>query len=133
MFCLEDKVRFLIHLLEHGFRTADEGGTGQICVIYDRANMSNANKDDQLVNTVKSFSGILQDYYAERLGAVYVLHVNWLYYIMFQAVKSFLKRTTRDKIFIIRNVNVLRTYFDEGQLMREYGGTNGYVHCYPKE
>lgn len=131
-FDLEDTMRFIVYLIEQGLRMADEAESGQLCVIYDRGNVVKANRDPQLIETVKKISGMLQDYYAERLAAMYILHVNWFYYIMFQAMKPFINKSTRKKLFIVRNVNGLREHFEEDQLMEEYGGTNGYVHSYPK-
>lgn len=75
-FSIDEMIRFCIYEVENGIKRADEMGSGQMCVIYDRGNMTDKNKDPELINTMKKLSGMLQAYYAERLGALYVLHVN---------------------------------------------------------
>lgn len=130
-FPLEDTMRYMIYLVEYGVNLADKSGIGQISVIYDRAGLSSENRDSKLIELVKKLSSMLQDFYAERLGAVYVLHINWLYWLMFQIAKPLLNKKTREKIQIVRNVEGLAQYFDSDQLLREYGGTNTYEHPYP--
>jgi hypothetical protein len=43
--------------------------------------------------------GVLQDYYAERLHKAYVLHVNWIYKMLYGIVKPFLSERTKSKVF----------------------------------
>jgi len=128
---LEDTMRYCIYLIEKGCQLADELGSGQICVIYDRGEITSANKDNRLIDAIKSLSGMLQDFYAERLGAVYVLHVNWFYWLMFQAAKPFMQKKTRKKVQVLRNPNNLLNFFDKSELLEEYGGTSSYSHPYP--
>lgn len=49
------------------------------------------------------FAQMLQDYYAERLGRMYILKANWLYKTMYAIIKPFLSRKTKDKVFLIFN------------------------------
>ena len=130
-FPLEETMRYLIYLVEYGVKLSDELGVGQISVVYDRAGLSSENRDNKLIDLVKKLSSMLQDFYAERLGAVYVLHVNWLYWLMFQIAKPLLNKKTRGKIHILRNVEGLTEFFEGDQLLREYGGSDSYVHPYP--
>mmetsp|Transcript_3471 Transcript_3471/g.3215 ORF Transcript_3471/g.3215 Transcript_3471/m.3215 type:complete len:131 (+) Transcript_3471:345-737(+) len=129
---MDNMIRYCIYLVEIGIRLADESGNGQICVIYDRGQMTDANRDPELIGTMKRLSGMLQDYYAERLGALYVLHVNWVYWLMYQAVKPMLQKKTRNKVHVLRNANGLRDHFSQDQLLAEYGGNDDYVHPYPR-
>jgi hypothetical protein len=76
--------------------------------------------------------GLMQDYYAERLGSLFVLHVNWFYWFMWQCVKPLINKKTRSKIHVLKNGRGLLEYIDSDQLLREYGGTNDYVHPYPQ-
>ena len=101
-------------------------------MIYDREIMTSANRDTNLISIVKTLATMLQDFYAERLGAMYVLHVNWFYRMMYQAVKYLLHQKTRDKFHVLGANSDLLAYFDEDQLMRNYGGFNEYVHPYPE-
>ncbi|OMJ83991.1 hypothetical protein SteCoe_14977 [Stentor coeruleus] len=131
-FALEETMRYVIYLVEQGVKLADEKHTGQMCVIYDRGDISSANKDGNLIELGKGLAAMLQDFYAERLGAVYILHVNWLYWLIFQAVKPLLNKKTRNKIHILRNVEGLKEHFNPSQLLVEYGGENEFRCPYPE-
>jgi hypothetical protein len=126
-------MRLVIFHVEKIVKIADDMGVGQICVLWDRAHMTDANKDNKWIALMRTLTGMLQDFYAERLGAVYVLHVNWVYWLMFQIAKPLIQRKTGDKIKIIRNNAGLREHFDPDQLMSDYGGESEYIHPFPKE
>lgn len=128
----EETMRYVIYLVEQGCKIADSKGVGQIAVLYDRGGMSSANKDGHLIEMMKTLSAMLQDFYAERLGAVYVLHVNWLYWLIFQAVKPLIHKKTRDKIHIMRNEKGLKDHFPPLELLQEYGGADEYIHQFPE-
>ena len=46
-------------MIEQGVKIADESGTGQVCVLYDRGGMVAANKDNNLISMVREMSGML--------------------------------------------------------------------------
>jgi hypothetical protein len=131
-FSIENTMRFVIYCVEQAVQIADKNGVGQICVLYDRGNMTDANRDHRLMELIRNLSAMLQDFYAERLGAVYVLHVNWIYWIMYQMVKPLVQRKTGDKVHIFRNANGLSEFFHPHALMKEYGGTSSFIPEYPK-
>jgi CRAL/TRIO domain len=132
-FTTEETMRFVIYLVEKGIKKADKKGVGQICVLNDRSNITSANRDNKLITLIRSLASMLQDFYAERLGAVYILHVNWLYWLLFQAAKPLINKKTREKIHIIRNIEGLKEHFPTNKLMVEYGGEDDYVYRYPKQ
>lgn len=129
---LQDIIRHSVYLIEQGIKLADSTGSGQVSVIYDRGQLSDRNKDPELIETSKKLMGLMQDYYAERLGNLFVLHVNWFYWFMWQCVKPLINKKTRSKIHVLKNGKGLLEYIDSDQLLREYGGTNDYVHPYPQ-
>ena len=129
-FPLEETIRYLIYVVELGCKLADEKGVGQISVIFDRSGITKENMDVELHLLMKNLSGILQDFYAERLGGVYVVHVNWFFWLMFQTSKPFFSRKTREKLHILRNEKGLKDYFLPSHLLVEYGGTDEYTHPY---
>ena len=57
---------------------------------------------------------VLQDFYAERLFRVYVLHVNWLFRMLFAMVKPMMSARTTEKVKLSINrfeyVVVLMTF-----------------------
>jgi len=85
--------------------------------------MTKKNYDTTLIKFAMKFVGILQDYYAERLSVMYILNVNWLYKMMYGMIKPFLAQKTKDKIVILDQPEHLNKFFNEDQLLPEYGGT----------
>ena len=93
--------------------------------------MTSANKDPALMNMVRELSGMFQDFYAERLAKFYVLHVNWLYRMMYTLAKPMLAKKTKQKMEILGSPTDLLRFVDSDQLVADYGGTNTYIHPYP--
>ena len=109
-------------------------GHKTVSVIYDRFGWRRSiNYDSKLMGLVKRLVGMLQDYYAERLAAVYILHINWFFRMIYAIVKPFLSRKTTDKVRIIKKMSDLLKHFDPDCLLPEHGGTSEYKHPYPKE
>ena len=50
-----------------------------------------------MMSYAKKVTGMLQDYYAERLEVAYILHINWFFRLMYGIFKPFLSKKTRDK------------------------------------
>eukprot|EP00658_Telonema_sp_P-2_P037436 TRINITY_DN2692_c0_g1_i1.p1 TRINITY_DN2692_c0_g1~~TRINITY_DN2692_c0_g1_i1.p1 ORF type:complete len:290 (+),score=44.30 TRINITY_DN2692_c0_g1_i1:226-1095(+) len=112
----QSMVRFGVWLLEEGARKCDvtglNGGSNQLCVIYDRRGMSMRNMDRKLFSVVLDLVDIAQDYYAERLGQVYVLGANWFYFTMWRIVRPFLSQRTKDKIIMIDEPREMLKFFE---------------------
>ena len=102
-----------------------------MAVIYDRGQMTNENKDPALMATIRELSGMLSDFYAERLAKMYVLHVGWFYRMMFKMAKPMIAKKTRNKMEVLGNPSDLLQFIDRDQLSPEYGGTSSYVHPWP--
>ena len=66
----------------------------------DRENTSYANFDRRFLGQM-GLASVLQDFYAERLDRVYILHVNWIYKSIFAMVKPFLSEKTKSKVNFI--------------------------------
>ena len=115
--------------MERACRISDENGSKKIVVIMDRENAGWANFDRRLFSQI-SFPTILQDYYAERLHAIYILHTNWVFKSIMAIVKPFLAENTKKKMNIISNLEELKNYFDEEILLQEHGGIVEYVNKY---
>lgn len=124
-------MRYSIYLVEKGVKKSDQLGSKQICVIYDRGEMTSANRDSGLISLFRQLVSMLQDFYAERLGALYILHVNWFFWAIFKIIRPFLSKKTSEKIHVLGNLDELKEFFDSSNLMQEYGGSSEYVHIYP--
>ena len=114
-------MRFGVYLLEEGIKRSEQlGKSEQVCVLYDRSGFNYRNFDLELFTTSKNLVTMLQDNYAERLGALYVLGAGWFYWMIFNIVKVFLTQRTKEKIILINSNDELLHYFDVDQLESEY-------------
>ena len=69
-------------------------------MIVDRENVTMSNFDRRFIGKMGLFS-LLQDFYAERLHKIFVLHINWLFRMLFNIVKPFLSEKTKEKVISI--------------------------------
>ena len=127
----EETLRYSIYLVECAVKLADEEGVGQLCVIYDRGEITDANQDPNFISLARQMASMFNDFYAERLGALYVLHVSWLHWLIYHAVRPTLPKKTREKLHVMRNPSGLREHFDSSELLVEYTCEDPYVHPFP--
>ncbi len=66
----------------------------------DRENSGYANFDRRFLGKM-NFANMLQDYYAERLHKVYILHVNWVFKMIHGIVRPFMSKKTVSKVLKI--------------------------------
>eukprot|EP00941_MAST-03F_sp_MAST-3F-sp1_P002943 g2943.t1 len=132
-----DIMQFFVYMLEKGTAVADAAASakgkekeendvysGQLAVIYDRTGMTMKNVDFKLFGLMKELSGLAQDFYAERLGAVFVIGANWFYWALWKIIRPFLTERTRNKIHILNSHSELLKYFDLSEL--KIGGGKEY-------
>eukprot|EP00656_Telonema_subtile_P031718 TRINITY_DN3469_c0_g1_i1.p1 TRINITY_DN3469_c0_g1~~TRINITY_DN3469_c0_g1_i1.p1 ORF type:complete len:253 (+),score=83.76 TRINITY_DN3469_c0_g1_i1:292-1050(+) len=116
----EAMVRFAVWMLQEGVHRCDqglaEGGNTQLAVIYDRRGMTRKNFDKKLFQVALDMVDIAQDYYAERLGKMYVVGANWFYYMMWGIVKPFLSERTKSKVVLLDKTTDLLEHFDADKL-----------------
>ncbi|KAL8230462.1 hypothetical protein R6Q57_000240 [Mikania cordata] len=68
---------------------------------------------------------ILQDYYPERLGKMFILHVPYVFMAAWKMVYPFIDEKTKEKIVFVENKQLKSTLLkdiDENQLPEIYGG-----------
>ncbi|XP_024172997.1 phosphatidylinositol transfer protein 3 isoform X2 [Rosa chinensis] len=68
---------------------------------------------------------ILQDYYPERLGKMFVVHVPFLFTTVWKIICPFIDNKTKEKIVFVENKMLKSTLLeeiDESQLPEKYGG-----------
>ena len=109
-------------MVEKGLQEADRLGSGQIVVIYDRRGFNKKNYDKRSMEAMKKLVPILQDYYPERLGIYFVVGANWFFKAMFSVVKTFMNKKTVDKVKLLGQDKELFSYFNEDELITDYGG-----------
>ncbi|KAH7522499.1 hypothetical protein FEM48_Zijuj07G0145100 [Ziziphus jujuba var. spinosa] len=68
---------------------------------------------------------ILQDYYPERLGKLFLVHVPYIFMAAWKIIYPFIDNKTKKKIVFVENKNIKSTLLediDESQLPQIYGG-----------
>lgn len=126
----EDSMKYMVYMLEKITKISDEKGIEKIVAIVDRSNVGLSNIDYKMLGQ----SGIiqmLQDFYAERLHAVYVLHVNWIFRMVFKLISPFMNEKTTSKLKILSSVDELGNYFTKENLLIAHNGTSEYVYKPP--
>jgi hypothetical protein len=63
----------------------------------DREGVSYSNFDKRFLGKMGLFS-MLQDFYAERLHRTYVLHINWVFKMIYKLVRPFISTRTSEKV-----------------------------------
>ncbi len=66
----------------------------------DREGVSYSNFDKRFMGKMGLFN-LLQDFYAERLHKVYILHINWVFKTIYALVKPFISARTTEKVFLL--------------------------------
>jgi len=122
--------RLGIYWMEKGCALADQNGSKQIVAIIDRENSGFKNFERRLI-TKKGIVSMLQDFYAERLHKIYIIHVNFVFRTIFAMIRPFLSTRTNDKLVLCSSVNDLKKYFSVENLMKEHGGKNEYKYEIP--
>ena len=118
-------IRFALYLMRVGVGKADElkakepSLSGQVCVLYDRRGFTMKNFDPGLFGVLKTVVDVIQICYAERLGKMYVLGVNWFFKMMFGIINPLLSAKTRSKIVLLSTSEDLLLYFDRENLEEE--------------
>ncbi|KAJ8636983.1 hypothetical protein MRB53_011250 [Persea americana] len=98
------------------------GGQEKFAVIGDLEGWGYSNLD---IRAYLASLEILQDYYPERLGKVYLVHVPYIFMAAWKIVYPFIDKNTRDKIVFVENKVLKETLseeIDESQIPETYGG-----------
>lgn len=99
-----------------------QAGQEKFVVIGDLQGWGYSNTD------MRSYLGglsILQDYYPERLGKLYIVHVPRIFMAVWKVVCPFIDNNTKKKIVFVENKKLKSTLLediDESQLPEIYGG-----------
>lgn len=91
----------------------------KVCVIYDRRDLTFENIDPNLYQFCKKTILQMRDFYNDRLGVVYVVHSNFLFWSIFMVfVRPLLFITSQNSRFIlVEKPEELLQHFDEDQLL----------------
>ncbi|MCO5583153.1 hypothetical protein L7F22_037062 [Adiantum nelumboides] len=118
---LDTLKRFIVHALDKSFASAP-AGIEKIVALVDLNHVSYKNVD------VKGFIAgfqLLQNYYPERLAAIYIVNAPIFFYGIWKVISRFLDQATKEKIVFLENhvmAQVLLSEVDADTLPSLYGG-----------
>lgn len=110
--------KFMIKTIEDGIRMSNDDANSndsKLCIVYDRRGMTFDNIDGVLSKYCKATFNSLSDFYGNRLGVVYVVHVNWFFKIVVDWVmKPLLNWTSMHEniVFVDDEKELKEKYFD---------------------
>ncbi|XP_011073289.1 random slug protein 5 [Sesamum indicum] len=113
--------RFLVFALDRLCSRIPDGQE-KFTIIGDIEGFGYCNSDVR--GTIAAIN-ILQEYYPERLGKLYVIHVPYIFMTLWKIVAPFIDKNTRKKIVFVENKRLHATLLediDESQLPEVYGG-----------
>ncbi|CAH9104769.1 unnamed protein product [Cuscuta europaea] len=102
-------------------------GAEKFVVIGDLRDFGYANSD--IKGYIAALS-ILQDFYPERLGKMFIVHVPYLFWTLYKVVHPFIDVNTKKKIVFVENKRLTSTLLEdieESQLPEIYGGKQSLV------
>lgn len=99
-------------------QSAEGGETDQVCIIYDRRGLEFENIDPNLYQFCKKLTEELQYWYGKRLGVIYILHTNMMYWLLYTVFVMPLLAVmgVGSKFVVVETPAELLQYFDEDQL-----------------
>ncbi|KAI7985684.1 Phosphatidylinositol transfer protein 3 [Camellia lanceoleosa] len=118
---LEEFKRFTVFALEK-LCSRMPAGQEKFVAICDLEGWGYANSD------IRAYLGalsILQDYYPERLGKLFIIHVPYIFMAVWKVVYPFIDDNTKKKIMFVENKKLKSTLLqdiDESQIPEIYGG-----------
>jgi len=114
-------LKMLVFVLEKAAELAPPG-VEKFCTIFDCSGFGINQMDWPFV---KDAIQILQNFYPERLGALYVVNYPMIINMLWKMIKPWLDNRTSEKIQFVDNKTV-RKYFDPERLPKRFGGLSKY-------
>ncbi|XP_073146665.1 uncharacterized protein [Henckelia pumila] len=114
--------RFLVFGLDKLCSRIPDNGPEKFTIIGDLKGYGYRNSD---VRGYLAALSILQDYYPERLGKVFVINAPYIFMTLWKIIYQFIDKNTRNKIVFVDNKRMKATLLeeiDECQLPEIYGG-----------
>lgn len=117
---MEEVKRFFVYTMDTIIQGLGPGG--KFLIMVDLGGLSNKNTD---LKTAAVAFEILQKYYVERMGALWLVNPLTLFWAMWKFLSPLIAPATREKIHFIRGKEIsdLLAHCDAGVIPSEYGGT----------
>ncbi|KAK1310002.1 Patellin-4 [Acorus calamus] len=118
---VEDFKRLVVYILDK-FCASMPGGQEQFTVIGDLQNWGYTNCD---IRAYLAALDIMQSYYPERLGKIFVIHVPYIFWAAWKIIYPFIDQKTKKKFVFVEDKKLKETLLqdiDESQLPDIYRG-----------
>lgn len=118
---MDEYKRFFVYLLDNFCARMPRGQEKFLCI----ADMEGWGYPKCDIRAYLAAIDILQNYYPERLGNVFLVHVPYLFMKVWKIIYPFIDKNTKKKFVFVDDKNLKATLLeeiDEGQLPEIYGG-----------
>jgi len=126
------KLKIMIYQLERGVKCKMRDNAEQVTWLVDTSTYGFKNMDSAGTKMSFDLLHILNNYYPERLGALFVVDAPWIFSVFYNMVSPFLNSHTVEKIFFLsgKDKEKLQQHINADQLEIEYYGKadNKYNH-----
>ena len=111
--------RYAVYLADQGVQLCDEQKVEKCCILYDRREMGFEHIDNGLSDALKPQIREISRFYRDRVGVLYVFHLNILWRMMFFVMGAPLLwlMDSLNKILPVRTEQELMEYFDSSGLL----------------
>ena len=113
----EERVKVMIYLMEETMKL----GHHSLTWVFDWSRSGERGKDAESKKLREQTTKYLQDYYPERLGAMYMVDTPWYFWPLWAVVSLFLQKKTKNKIHIIKNKDLVK-YIEPQFLLKQFQG-----------
>ncbi|GLJ16742.1 hypothetical protein SUGI_0288090 [Cryptomeria japonica] len=118
---LEDTKRYFVYTFDK-MASRTSSGQEKFTIIVDLEGWTYKHVD---IRGYLALLEILQNYYPERLGKLYFIHLPYIFWAAWNIVCPFVDKKTKQKVSIVENKDIRTTLLmdiDESQLPEIYGG-----------
>ncbi|XP_074574964.1 CRAL-TRIO domain-containing protein YKL091C-like [Curcuma longa] len=118
---MDEFKRFVVYTLD-GICSRMPAGQETFTCIGDLKGWGYSNSD---IRAYLAALDIMQNYYPERLGKVFLIHVPYVFMTVWKIIYPFIDQKTKKKFIFVEDKNLKATLLediDEGQLPEIYGG-----------
>lgn len=113
---LDDVRDYSVYNLESMCSLCHEDGPDNLCIVFDLTSFGLRCMD---YTAVRMLTGILRNYYPERLGIGLILNAPLMFSACWYVIRTFIDQGTADKIKFVRTKEEISQYLDPAIIPRD--------------
>ena len=121
--------RFVIYMAEKGVHLLNEKGLETACVCYDRRMLDYEHCDTSLHAFCKNTFRDVRRFYGDRIGKIYILNMNWLFWWMFswlfKPIIGIWNTEMVNKIHAVQTKEELFSFYEQDRLELDDSNLDG--------